>query len=232
MREEVRGEIAIISENNTSLSSYKELLEKHFRTSVFKNISDFWTSSEGRPPTTHVLIFDSKISAPPTYGKYSIPVYLLSDSDDLETLRKAYQSGVSEIRVKPVNGNEFITSLEKIVRQQISRAQVIHCNPATRKVWASEKVSDELTQRELQIFLAFQAAASNTLRRKELISQVWGKVQVGNKTLDVHLFNLRKKLSQAALEIRFSSPDIFTLSFVKDVRPTITHPSHSTPVSQ
>jgi hypothetical protein len=220
MREEVRGEIAIISENNTSLSSYKELLEKHFRTSVFKNISDFWTSSEGRPPTTHVLIFDSKISAPPTYGKYSIPVYLLSDSDDLET------------RVKPVNGNEFITSLEKIVRQQISRAQVIHCNPATRKVWASEKVSDELTQRELQIFLAFQAAASNTLRRKELISQVWGKVQVGNKTLDVHLFNLRKKLSQAALEIRFSSPDIFTLSFVKDVRPKITHPSHSTPVSQ
>jgi DNA-binding response OmpR family regulator len=210
-----RGTIWVIGENKRSLLSQKSLLEKHFTVAIFQSISEFYNAFDGRSTSPHVLVLDSASQDSFVFESFAIPVVLLSDSDNIETLRKAYKSGLNEVCVKPFNENELIARLEKIVHQQISLGHVIQCDPITRKVSASGKTSAELTQRELQVFLAFQAANGHTLRRREVILQVWGNVQVGSKTLDVHLFNLRKKLAKTGLEIRFSSPDIFTLSIVE-----------------
>ena len=41
--------------------------------------------------------------------------------------------------------------------------------------------------------------------------KVWSDVKVASKTLDVHIFNLRRKLAKLNYAIRFVPPDAFKL---------------------
>ncbi len=71
-----------------------------------------------------------------------------------------------------------------------------------------------LTLREHQIVFAFLQSKNWILKREDLYKIIWGKVSVHPKTLDVHLFNLRKKLRQVKYDIQLVS--IGTWKLVKN----------------
>lgn len=60
-----------------------------------------------------------------------------------------------------------------------------------------------LTPTEKRIFHLLQAASSDGLTRKEIYSGVWSQTHVHEKSLDVHIFNLRRKLKTHSTQIVF-----------------------------
>ena len=42
-----------------------------------------------------------------------------------------------------------------------------------------------------------------TITKDQLVKHVWSDVVVGAKTLDVHIFNIRKKVAPLNLEIKY-----------------------------
>jgi len=49
------------------------------------------------------------------------------------------------------------------------------------------------------------------MSRRSLQREVWGNMSVSEKSLDVHILNLRKKLIMAGLKISFVPPGSFRL---------------------
>lgn len=63
----------------------------------------------------------------------------------------------------------------------------------------------ELTTKENKILDALFEKGNQGLTRSELIEVGWNNLNVYHKTLDVHLFNLRKKIQALKLEIQFEN---------------------------
>jgi DNA-binding response OmpR family regulator len=57
----------------------------------------------------------------------------------------------------------------------------------------------------------FQASGESEVSRTTILEKIWGNVTVSAKTLDVHLFNLRKKIAEVGLEIVFVQPSSYQL---------------------
>ncbi len=87
----------------------------------------------------------------------------------------------------------------------------VRLNAVTFTVQVDHLLSSPLTQKEFQIFGLIYRAPNQTLSRLQLIEGVWGSSRVSANSLDVHLFNLRKKLSGVGVEILFQSPNFYSI---------------------
>ncbi len=77
---------------------------------------------------------------------------------------------------------------------------------------AKEKQPElKLTKIEQEILNMFVEAPHRTLKRSELVYAVWGEVIVHPKTLDVHLYNLRKKIQAHGMSIMCQEPGTWIL---------------------
>jgi DNA-binding response OmpR family regulator len=79
------------------------------------------------------------------------------------------------------------------------------------KVKRGEHAFAQLTAKELQIFSVLHREQGKRLTRQKLQSEVWGDVAVGGKALDVHLFNLRRKIAALGVEILHEEGDGYML---------------------
>jgi DNA-binding response OmpR family regulator len=84
-------------------------------------------------------------------------------------------------------------------------------DPTSLTVTRGNRCSLVLTPKEFQIVALMHQAPNCRLSREEMISRVWGTVTVSAKTLDVHLFHLRKKLAPLSLDILFVPPQSYRL---------------------
>lgn len=60
---------------------------------------------------------------------------------------------------------------------------------------------DSLTYKEYKILSLFLNSPTLSVRREELIKAIWPKSIVGEKTIDVHICNLKKKLKAQNIDI-------------------------------
>lgn len=67
----------------------------------------------------------------------------------------------------------------------------------------SEKFEKELTFKEYKIYNLLRER-NGFIKKDEIIDLLWEKVSVGPKTVDVHIFNLRKKLNKYNFNLEFS----------------------------
>ncbi|MGZ3699092.1 MAG: GAF domain-containing protein, partial [Bdellovibrionota bacterium] len=77
--------------------------------------------------------------------------------------------------------------------------------------------SSSLTSKELQIVAMLHQAPDHRLSRGELVHGIWGKLKVSTNSLDVHLFNVRKKLAPLGMEILFSPPNQYSLNLASRI---------------
>ena len=73
------------------------------------------------------------------------------------------------------------------------------------------KTLSPLTAKEIQILSQLNNAPEKSMPRDEIVRRVWKTVKVSPKTLDVHIFNLRRKLTPLGIEIVFRHPNVFRL---------------------
>jgi DNA-binding response OmpR family regulator len=134
------------------------------------------------------------------------PIMVISGDGEEESLEECFALGVSEYLLKPVRHTELRVKAERI----ISRSRLT-LDPSSFTVRYGGQISEVLTAREFQILNILSKAASRGLTRSELTQDVWGAQLITRKALDVHLHNLRKKIRDIGLEVKFFEPETYRL---------------------
>jgi DNA-binding response OmpR family regulator len=131
------------------------------------------------------------------------PLLVASGVTDIAPMRNCLAHGALDYIVKPFVHNELLVKIERALAINDPGKQApVRLDQLTRCVEHDGKISQPLTSREMQIMSLMQAAVTESIRRADIITKVWGKTKVTSKCLDVHLSHLRSKMLEVGLEIR------------------------------
>lgn len=133
---------------------------------------------------------------------YEIPVIFLTAKDDLGSKVQGLQGGAEDYIVKPFEMLELMVRMEKVLERTRKLSEVIHILDMEIDVPAHtvRKGGAEILLKPMEFELLCVLARNKNIAisREELLRRVWGVDYVGEtRTVDVHIGQLRKKLSLA-----------------------------------
>jgi DNA-binding response OmpR family regulator len=132
------------------------------------------------------------------------PYLVISSSDDIETIRTAFEAGAIDYLLKPFNYNETLAKVERHLNVIEDK------NNATSKSLEALNLNiDTYTNKEIKIIESFNANENKSLHRNEIVNIIWKNVSIHPNTLDVHIYNLRKKLKKENYTIKATGSGIF-----------------------
>ena len=132
------------------------------------------------------------------------PYMVISSSDDLETLRSAYQAGAIDYLLKPFNQNEIRAKVERHLINIEERIQ-----ETSKSLEALNLDLAQFTNKEIKIIESFNMKEEKTLHRNEIVKVIWKNIAIHPNTLDVHIYNLRKKLKPFGYGIKAIGNGLF-----------------------
>jgi two-component system OmpR family response regulator/two-component system response regulator QseB len=138
--------------------------------------------------------------------KVTTPVLILTARDGVPDRIAGLDAGADDYLVKPVDLMELAARLRALVRRSHGVAEptleagALRLDPASRKVWLGERTVD-LYLREYQVLHIFMLHAGRVLTREQIEQHLyqWG-TEVSSNTVEVHIYNLRKKLHADVIE--------------------------------
>src|SRR5690606_2324277 len=137
----------------------------------------------------------------------NIPYMVISSCDDMETFRNAFQAGAIDYILKPFNQNEIRAKVERHLLQIEER------NHETSKSLEALNLDLSLfTNKECKIIESFNVREDKTLHRNEIVKIIWKNIAIHPNTLDVHIYNLRKKLKEYNYGIKAIGNGLFKFS--------------------
>lgn len=119
----------------------------------------------------------------------NIPYLVISSSSDLESFRNAFEAGAIDYLLKPFNKNEILAKVERHLLKIEERN-----NESSKSLEALKLDLASFTNKEIKIIESFNISEDKTLHRNEIIKLIWKNIAIHPNTLDVHIYNLRKKL--------------------------------------
>lgn len=134
----------------------------------------------------------------------SIPIILLTARGEEASRVAGLEIGADDYVVKPFLAHEVVAR----VRAQLRRARGFDADATTLRVGPVELdrrarrctirgAPVELTRREFDLLETLLASPGRAFTRDQLLDEVWGSRFVSEKTIDVHIVGLRRKLSGA-----------------------------------
>ncbi len=134
----------------------------------------------------------------------SIPIILLTARGEEASRVAGLEVGADDYVVKPFLAHEVVAR----VRAQLRRARGFDTDAATLRVGVVELdrrarrctirgAGVELTRREFDLLETLLANPGRAFTRDQLLDEVWGSRFVGEKTIDVHIVGVRRKLGGA-----------------------------------
>ena len=157
----------------------------------------------------------------------AVPVIVATARDDDPSMVACLDAGADDYVVKPFTTDQLEARIRAVLRrtggERAARTLLevadLVIDPAARIVrLAGEEV--ELTPREFDLLHHLAERAGEVVTQRALLTDVWGQPWGGSeKTVDVHLSWLRRKLGETAAEprylhsvrgvgIRLSGPDV------------------------
>jgi DNA-binding response OmpR family regulator len=138
--------------------------------------------------------------------KITTPVLILTARDGVPDRIAGLDTGADDYLVKPVDLMELAARLRALVRrahgvsEPTLEAGALRMDPASRQVWLDDRVV-ELSLREYEVLQIFMLHAGRVLTRTQIEKQLyqWG-TEVSSNTVEVHIYNLRKKLRPDVIE--------------------------------
>ena len=134
----------------------------------------------------------------------SIPIILLTARGEEASRVAGLELGADDYVVKPFLAHEVVAR----VRAQLRRARGFEQDVVAVRVGTVELdrrsrrcsirgAAVELTRREFDLLGALLANPGRAYTRDQLLDEVWGSRYVSEKTVDVHIVGLRRKLGDA-----------------------------------
>jgi len=141
----------------------------------------------------------------------SVPVIVVTAQDDDKTVVQALDSGADDYLVKPFASEQLGARIRAVLRRTGSAAEPgaplviggLSINPANREA-ELDGVALELTRKEFDLLWTLASRAGEVVTKNELLAEVWHQPYGGgDRTVDVHLSWLRRKLGETAAEPRY-----------------------------
>lgn len=139
-----------------------------------------------------------------------VPIIIATARDEEAEIVRLLDSGADEYVVKPYSGAELEARLRALLRrsQSAGQARVLTVGGLSIDLRARRVTVDgvEVTcnRKEFDLLAYLAANAGTVVRREELFAQVWREPYGGaDKTIDVHVSWLRRKLGETASEPRY-----------------------------
>ena len=134
-----------------------------------------------------------------------VPVLMLTARDGEEDRVLGFDVGADDYVVKPFSPRELVSRVQAILRRanpapsgtSIVTAGAVEIDSVRREVRAAGQPV-ALAAREFDLIAHLGAHRGQVLSRQQLLDGVWGEGWVGDeRTVDVHVRQLRKKLGDA-----------------------------------
>lgn len=186
---------------------YEQVLEDVCTTRFFDTINEFDEFFVlNRDETPFMLISELNLSdgsllnfltADKRGLQRSFPFMVVSGEDDLDSMRLCQEEGAFDYLVKPVNKNELTFKIENVLKQAKKIKKKIR--PTVRL--DGQEIAG-LTSKQIQLLSLFIDSQERKISRGDILERVWDSNNVHPKTIDVHLYNLRRKLHPFGYIIR------------------------------
>jgi two-component system, OmpR family, KDP operon response regulator KdpE len=139
-----------------------------------------------------------------------IPVIVATARDDEAAIVDALDNGADDYLIKPFGSAQLEARIRAVLRRigedgDEPRAVVVgelRIDPAAREATLRGNRLD-LTPREFEVLSYLAARVGTVVTRRELLVEVWRLPGGGDKTVDVHLSWLRRKLGESATRPRY-----------------------------
>jgi two-component system catabolic regulation response regulator CreB len=139
-------------------------------------------------PDGNGLEFLSRLRA-----RSDVPVIVLTSRDEETDRVEGLEMGADDYVVKPFSPREVAARVRAVLR----RFRGGNGDPRTRRASVGGREL-KLSRTEFNLLAAFLRQPGRAFERGELLDEVWGSdVVVGDRTVDVHIKALRRKLEEA-----------------------------------
>jgi DNA-binding response OmpR family regulator len=134
------------------------------------------------------------------------PILMLTSRDGVEDIVRGLDSGADDYLSKPFRFDELLARIRALTRRGgAERLDVLRYGPLAMDRLRHEVKVDEvkldLTAREFQLLEYMLLHPEEVVRRTTLLEKVWDMhFDPGSNVVDVHVGNLRRKLTAAAGE--------------------------------
>ncbi|NUR99652.1 MAG: response regulator transcription factor [Kribbellaceae bacterium] len=141
-----------------------------------------------------------------------VPVIVATARDEDASVVRLLDAGADDYVIKPFSAAQMDARIRAVLRrlgqeQQGESLTVevggLRIDPRSREVTVDGKPV-ELTRKEFDLLLALSRRPGTVVSKRELLAEVWNMPWGGgDRTVDVHLSWLRRKLGETAAEPRF-----------------------------
>jgi DNA-binding response OmpR family regulator len=139
-----------------------------------------------------------------------VPVIIITARDDDADMVKALDGGADDYVVKPFGVEQVEARLRAVLRRSGSAVTEgplvvggLTIDSLTRQV-TLDGVPVDLSRKEFDLLLALAQRAGEVVTKRELLADVWRQTYGGgDRTVDVHLSWLRRKLGETAAAPRY-----------------------------
>lgn len=121
---------------------------------------------------------------------------VVSSDEEMDSIRQAFRGGALDYLTKPFKRTELVVKIENIFNQIEKRLE------KEREVYIDGQVIANLTGKQVTLLRLFLENEAREVERNDILQQVWGDLSVHPKTVDVHLYNLRRKIHPYGYLIR------------------------------
>jgi len=126
-----------------------------------------------------------------------VPLIVVSSIDEMDALRTCFDFGAVDYITKPFSKNEILVKLEKILKEKKVIGKKLR-----PKVTIDGIVIENLTSKQIQLIQVFLDCENRVVNRDLLKSNAWSGMNVASKAIDVHIYNLRRKIAPYGLIIK------------------------------
>ncbi len=130
---------------------------------------------------------------------FDVPWVIVSRERRAVLIEGALASGALDYFVYPLERTLFQAKLRFWLRHKLQETRL---DAETLSVFRNGR-RIQLTVKEYRILAVLRDSPDESLHKEGLFRKVWRGVAVGRKTVDVHLFNLRRKLEPIGIQIRY-----------------------------
>ena len=143
-------------------------------------------------------------------GVSDVPVIVATARDDESEIVAVLDAGADDYVIKPFGLAQLDARIRAVLRRgaEDERAAAVavgglRVDPRSREASLDGRVL-ELTPREFDLLHYLAARAGEVVSKRELLTEVWQQPYGGaDKTVDVHLSWLRRKLGETAQQARY-----------------------------
>jgi two-component system KDP operon response regulator KdpE len=143
-------------------------------------------------------------------GVSQVPVVVITAQDDEQQIIRALDAGADDYVVKPFSADHLDARVRAVLRRATAAEPVgpvvvggLTVDPRTRDAVLDGRPLD-LSRKEFDLLHQLARKAGQVVTKRDLLAEVWHLPYGGaEKTVDVHLSWLRRKLGESAQEPRY-----------------------------